>query len=192
MNKILVFVFQGMTDYEITFVNHLLNTSGNKEIVTIAYEKKPVKGRSGFEILPSRLISEINTLEVEGLIIPGGWYGEFTTELLEFIRNLNAEGKLLGGICGAGTVALAKAEILKNGKYTTPATEWTSDHEKVFGDKDPFPRENFINQRVVRDKNVITAVGTGFVEFAVEICDWFKLFESEEEKKSFLKEVRGI
>lgn len=31
MNKILVFIFDGMTDYEITFITHLLSTSAHKK-----------------------------------------------------------------------------------------------------------------------------------------------------------------
>lgn len=188
MNKILVFIFDGMTDYEITFITHLLNTSGNKEILTVAYDKKSVKGRSGFEIFPSEKLSEVNIEEVEGLIIPGGWYGDFREELYDLISVLNKEGKLLAGICGAGTVALAKSGVLHGVKYTTPSNPWTKDYEGIFGRENPFPRENYCDLRVVRDKNIITAVGPAFVNFAVEICDWFNLFESRNEKENFIKE----
>lgn len=191
MNKILVFVFDGMTDYEITFITHLLNTSGNKEIVTVAYDKKPVKGRSGFEILPTVELEKVNGEEAQGLIIPGGWYGDFRPQLIELIKAFNKQGKLLAGICGAGTVALAKAGVLEGAKYTTPAVQWTVDHENIFGEGYPFPRENYVDERVVMDNNIITAVGPAFVDFAVEICDWYNLFESVEEKKGFLKDFTG-
>ena len=192
MNKILVFIFHGMTDYEITFVTHLLNTSGNKKIVTVAYERNSVKGRSGFEILPSMLVSEVKVEEAEGLIIPGGWYGDLRPELMNLIRSFNEQGKVLGGICGAGTVFLAKSGVLKNVQYTTPIMSWTSRHAEVFGKEDPFPRENFIYKRVVTDKNIITAQGTAFIDFAIEICHWFNLFENQEEKENFHKEIIGV
>lgn len=191
MNKILVFIFDGMTDYEVTFITHLLSTSGNKEIITFAYDKNSVKGRSGFEIIPSRELEEISNEEVEGIIIPGGWYGDFRPALIELIKDLNKKGKLLAGICGAGTVALAMADILEKVKYTTPAFQWTEKHKGIFCEIDPFPRYNFINERVVRDKNIITAIGPAFIDFAIEICDWFNLFESDEEKVNFIKEFLG-
>lgn len=192
MNKILAFIFDGMTDYEITFITHLLSADAGKEIITISYEDKIIKGCSGFLHKPSKLITDVKYEDVEGLIIPGGWYGDTKPELIELINNLNSKGKLIGGICGAGTVFLAKAGILKNVKYTSPVVEWTQKHIEVFGEKDPFPRENFVWERVVKDKNIITAQGIAFIDFAIEICEWFKLFENQEEKNNFARNIKGL
>lgn len=192
MNKILVFIFHGMTDYEITFISHLLNSDAGKEIITISYNDYMIKGKTGFIYKPEKLVKDVLQEDVEGIIIPGGWYGETKPELIELINNLNLKGKLISAICGAGTVFLAKAGILNNVKYTTPAVEWTQKHVDVFGEKDPFPRKNFIPQRVVRDRNIITAQGIAFVDFAIEICDWFKLFENQEERDAFANNVKGL
>ena len=192
MNKILVFIFHGMTDYEITFISHLLNSDAGKEIITISYNHYMIKGKTGFIYKPEKLVKDVLQEDVEGIIIPGGWYGETKPELIELINNLNLKGKLISAICGAGTVFLAKAGILNNVKYTTPAVEWTQKHVDVFGEKDPFPRKNFIPQRVVRDRNIITAQGIAFVDFAIEICDWFKLFENQEERDAFANNVKGL
>ncbi len=81
---------------------------------------------------------------------------------------MNVKRKLLAAICGSGTVFLAKAGILKNVEYTTPVTSWTQRYVEIFGENDPFPRENFVWNRVVRCKNVITAQGIAFIDFAVE------------------------
>lgn len=80
---------------------------------------------------------------------------------------------------------------MKDVKYTTPVNEWTSDHKKVFGEEDPFPRENYISKRVFRDENVITAQGIAFIDFTVEICDWFGLFKDNNEKNEFHKNITG-
>lgn len=192
MNKILVFIFDEMTDYEIALISHLLNTSANKEIITISYEDKIIKGRSGFLYKPSRLVTDVLKEDVDGLILTGGWYGDTRPEILELINNLNSKGKLISAICGAGTIFLAKSGILRNAKYTTPVSEWTQKHIEVFGENDPFPRENFISERVVRDKNIITAHGEAFIDFAIEICDWFNLFENEAEKIIFSKNIKGL
>lgn len=192
MNKILVFIFDGMTDYEITFITHLLSADAGKKIITISYEDKIIEGRSGFLYKPSKLITDVIYEDVEGLIIPGGWYGNTKPELIELINNLNSKGKLISAICGAGTVFLAKAGILKNVKYTSPIKEWTQKHIEVFGEKDPFPRENYVYERVVRDGNIITAQGIAFIDFAIEICDWFNLFENQEERNNFAKNIKGL
>ena len=192
MGKILVFIFEGMTDYEITFISHLLGADAGKEIITIAYEDKMIKGRSGFLYKPSRLVDDVLDEDVEGLIITGGWYGQTKPELMKLINNLNSKGKLISAICGAGTVFLAKAGVLNNVKYTTPIVEWTQKHIEIYGNEDPFPRENFVSERVVRDRNIITAQGIAFIDFAIEICDWFNLFDNQDDKENFSKNIKGL
>jgi len=192
MGKILVFIFDEMTDYEITFISHLLSADAGKEIITIAYEDKMIKGRSGFLYKPSRLVDDVLDEDVEGLIITGGWYGQTKPELMKLINNLNSKGKLISAICGAGTVFLAKAGVLNNVKYTTPIVEWTQKHIEIYGNEDPFPRENFVSERVVRDRNIITAQGIAFIDFAIEICDWFNLFDNQDDKENFSKNIKGL
>ena len=191
MEKVLVFIYEEMADFEITFVTHLLGADAGKEIVTIAYEDKLIKSKSGVIYKPSRLIKDVLEEEVEGLIIPGGWNGEIRPELIELIQGLNAKGKLLGAIC-AGPRFLAKAGVLDNAKYTTSIAQWTEKHVEQFKENDPFPRENFVFQRVIRDGNIITAQGVAFVDFAIEVCDWFSLFDDEEDKNNFSKDIRGV
>ena len=192
MGKILVFIFDEMADYEISFIIHLLGADANKEIITISYEDKLIKSRSGLLYKPNKVIKDIFLEDVDGLIIPGGWYGDTRDELINLINELNSKGKLLSAICGAGTVFLAKCGVLNNVKYTTSAFKWTKKHMEVFGEEDPFPRENFIKERVVRDRNIITSQGIAFIDFAIEICDWFNFFEDEEDKNSFIKAIKGL
>jgi|LGOV01.1.fsa_nt_gb putative intracellular protease/amidase len=191
MKKILYFIFEGMADYEVTLSMHLLGADAGMEVVTIAYEKSEIKSRSGVIYKPHKKVSEVLDEEVEGLIICGGWYGEVKEELSKLITRLDKDDKLLAGICGAGTFILAKTGVLDNRKYTSSVVEWTEKHISIFGSKDPYPRENYEKNRVVRDRNVITSVGEAFVDFAIEICDWFSLFENNEEKKEFISYMKG-
>ncbi len=192
MGKILVYIFDEMTDCEITFITHLLCKDAGKEIIPISYRDEQIKASSGLIYKPVRLITDVLEEDVEGLIIPGGWNGEVQPELIHLIQKLHFQGKLLGGICGAGTIYFAMSGVLANVRYTTAATEWTQRHMQVFGVQDPFPRQNFVSARVVRDKNIITAQGIAFTDFAVEICDWFGLFGNQQERDEFVKEVKGL
>lgn len=187
MGKIAVFLFDNMTDYEITFLTHLLKVDAGKEIVTISYEDKIVRSASGVMYRADMRVKDVSDGEIDGLILCGGWFGEVRSELIELIQKLNAKNKLLAGICGAGTFFLAASGVLQNVTYTTPITEWTDKHREVFGKSDPFPRENYVQSRVVTDKNVITAQGIAFLDFAVAVCDWLGLFASEDEKNCFIK-----
>ena len=187
MGKIAVFLFDNMTDYEITFLTHLLRVDAGKEVVTLSYEEKLIASASGMLYKAEKLVNEVTADELDGLILCGGWFGEVRGELVALIQQLNAQKKLLAGICGAGTYFLAVSGVLNQVSYTTPITCWTDKHVQVFGQTDPFPRENYVQERVVTDKNIVTALGTAFLDFAVAICDWFNLFESSHEKDSFIK-----
>lgn len=187
MGKIAVFLFDNMTDYEITFLTHLLKVDAGRKIITLSYEDKMIRSASGVMYRADTRVKDVNDGEIDGLILCGGWFGELRSELTELIQKLNVEHKLLAGICGAGTFLLAASGVLQNVSYTTPITEWTDKHIAVFGNTDPFPRETYVQKRVVVDKNIITAQGTAFLDFAVAVCDWLGLFASEEEKNSFIK-----
>lgn len=187
MGKLAVFLFDNMTDYEITFLTHLLKVDAGKEIVTISYEDQPIHSASGISYRADMQVKDVSDSELEGLILCGGWYGELRSELAELIQALHASHKLLAGICGAGTFFLAAAGVLDNVTFTTPIKEWTQQHIRVFGSLDPFPRKNYVNSRVVVDGNIITAQGIAFIDFAVAVCDWLGLFPSEDEKNSFQK-----
>lgn len=191
MGKIAVFLFDHMTDYEITFITHLLRVDAEKEVVTISYEDNMIVSASGLMYKADKLVKAVSADDLDGLILCGGWFGEVRKELVDLIQAMHAQRKLLAGICGAGTFFLAVSGVLNSVSYTTPITHWTQRHTQVFGDTDPFPRENYVAERVVSDQNVITALGTGFVDFSVAICHWFGLFSSVDEKEEFEKLYKG-
>ncbi len=191
MKRIFVFIYDDMADFEITFITHLLGADLAMEVVTISYEDKLIRSKSGVTYKPSKLIKNVLEEDADGLIIPGGWNGEIRPELIELIQNINSKGNLLGAIC-AGPRFLAKAGVLDNVRYTTSIVDWTETHKKDFMEEDPFPRQNFILDRVIRDGNIITAQGTAFIDFAVEIVDWFGGFDDEEDKNAFTKVIKGI
>ena len=51
--------------------------------------------------------------------------------------------------------------------------------------------ENYLNQRTVVDRNVITAQGFAFVDFAVEVCKYLHIFESELQLEQQLLRVKA-
>jgi len=179
MGNALCFIYDGMVDFEMTLACHL----AGKEIVPIAYEIRVIKSKSGMCYYPVATVKEaLKYKDVDGIIIPGGYNDEHRQELTELLNKLKDEGKLLAAIC-AGPQYLARAGILKDKRYTTTLTETALKEyfPKVL--EDPFPRENYVNRNVVRDGNVITAVGNAFVDFSIEIVDFFGGFKDEEEKK---------
>ncbi|MDE5978145.1 MAG: DJ-1/PfpI family protein [Turicibacter sp.] len=191
MGKILVFLFDGMTDYEVTFICHVLNTDAGKDIITVAYEDRMIQAQSGFNFEPDCTLAEVVDVEAEALILCGGREVDIKPSLMKLIQRYHTERRLLAAIGAAGTVMLAKSEVLDEVTYTTPVTEWSTNYQYVYGIHDPFPRDNYIEKRLVRDRHVITAQSIAFLDFTLEICAWFKLFQSHQEKHAFAKFVKG-
>ncbi|KOF57795.1 MULTISPECIES: DJ-1/PfpI family protein [Clostridium] len=189
MGKVLCFIYEGMTDFEMTFACHLLKLFGEKELFTIAYDKESVSGTSGIKYLPDFTVNEVlNFNDVEALIIPGGWSSGDRKEIFTLIKKLHSEEKLLCAIC-AGPIYLAKAGILKGYSYTTTLER---ENLKNLGEMyDPFPRETYVDKGVIRDRNIITAKGNSFVDFGVEIFDAMNLFADDGEKIQCAKHYKG-
>ena len=47
MEKILVFMYNDMADFEVVYATHLLGHELSKQIVPCAYDNKPIKSKGG-------------------------------------------------------------------------------------------------------------------------------------------------
>ena len=185
MKEVLCFLYDGFADFETVLTCSALNEEEDYKITYIAYEKTPVYSSGGLKINPDKTVSEIDGLEnIVGLIIPGGGTRIHKPEIEKLIKDLNEEKKLIAAIC-AGPEFLAKSGILNGKNYTTTRTPERYKEENI---EDPFPRETFVETRVVQDGNIITAIGHAFTDFALKIWEYFDLFENEEEKEFLRKE----
>jgi len=188
MGKILCFIYEEMVDFEMTLACHLLN----REIVCIAYGKKVIKSKSGIWYYPMATVKDaLDFNDVEALIIPGGFNDEQRQELTDLIQNLNNKGKLLAAIC-AGTQYLARAGVLQGKMYTTVLTQEKLREFFPMTLEDPFPRETYISKHVVKDQNIITALGNAFIDFSVEILDYFHYFKEEKGKQDMTNHYKCI
>ena len=188
MGKILLFVYNDMADFEFTYATHLLGHELGKQIVVAAYDKSPIVSKGGVTYLPHTTIAEADANEFEGFIIPGGWNPVVKQEMLDLINQFYQKDKLLAAIC-AGPRYFAKAGILDKVKYTTSIVEWNETRRSTFNEEDPFPRQNFVNKRVVRDRNVITSKGISFVDFGIEVANYFGMFNTDDEKLELYKTI---
>jgi len=179
LKNILCFIYEGFVDFEISLACTEINLSEKYQVIYVAYDKLPIKSSAGITIYPGLTVAEIqSTSDIEGLIIPGGFVRILKPELKELIHKLNNEKKLLAAIC-AGPEFLAKAGILNGKKYTT---SMQPKEYKEKNESDPFPRDTYVEARMVRDENIFTAKGNAFVDFALEVWDWYQLYEYENEK----------
>ena len=184
MKNILCYIYEGFVDYEISLASGELNLTDRFNLIYIAYEKTPIKSAAGMSINPDYTVREaIDISDVEGLIIPGGVVRVLKSELESLILKLYNEEKLIAAICG-GPEFLAKIGLLNSKKYAT--SMYPQDYEEK-NEKDPFPRETYTDDRIALDGNLLTAKGHAFVDFALEVWDWFKIYDYDGEKEDSKK-----
>ena len=98
---------------------------------------------------------EISADQLEALLVPGGWAPDKLRrdpDVLQLVREMNRQGKVLGFICHAGWVA-ASAGIC-NGKRATGSTGIKDDLENAgaeWVDEPAFREGNLVWGRVVAD-----------------------------------------
>lgn len=169
MGKILVYIYDGMADFEVTLTLHRLRNNGKKEIIAIGDSMDVLNGQSGLKFVADKLISEdIDLDEVEALIIPGGPINNEQNSVCDLIRRMVEKNLLVAAICFAPQF-LGRAGILSEYKFTTSCS---ASHIEKLGCEDPYDRNNYIYDRCIIDRNVITAQGYAFVDFADAICDY--------------------
>ena len=189
MERVLCYIYKEMAEFEVIFALNILGYNPEIMVCLIADEKGPLQSKAGITYMPDFTVKEALTLtDVEGLIIPGGWSDEQSTDLSALINKLDDEERLLAAIC-RGPSYLARAGALDTVNYTTTYSEELVEELKI---EDPFDRENFVDENVVVDGRFITAKGHAFIDFAVEILDYFEMFEDVEEKEDFAREHKGL
>lgn len=189
--KMLFYFFEGIVDFEISFLVALLSTPGwNTEIITVSEDIEPINSAYGVSLIPSKKITEIGDVtEIDGLVISGGVSKKNSHELNDLIRKIISENKLLASIC-FGPMHLARAGVLKNRCYTTTAFPQVLKDMRL---EDPFEdRTGFVDKQLVRDGNIITATASAFIDFSIEVADYIGLLSTEDEKTQIAKLYKNI
>lgn len=121
-----------------------------------------VTGGHGVRVTMDKKLLQIKPEDYSGIILPGGNPGYVnlgrSSVLLELIRKMNGQGKMVAAICASPSV-LAKAGVLEGKR----ATIYPGMEKEI-----PYPR----GDKVVMDGNIITSQGPGTaMEFALKIVE---------------------
>ncbi|MDQ0148119.1 DJ-1/PfpI family protein [Eubacterium multiforme] len=123
---------------------------------------KIYKSEEGFQVTPTKIFNEVNLDEYNCVILPGiinPLPALYDDKLINFLSGLKNRDILIGAI-SSSPILLAKAGILDEVKFTAGLFMQMADIFKYIN------KNNFIHKPVVKDKNVITAIGFAFREFA--------------------------
>lgn len=161
---IYLFLAEGFEEIEALTPVDILRRAG-LELKTVAVgESKIVKGAHGIEVVADITESEIKNEIPEAIILPGGMPGTTNLEqsevVIDTLMRAMINGSLICAICAAPSI-LGIMGCLKNKKATCfPGFEEYLDGATV------------VDERIVRDENIITAKGMGCAaEFALCIVE---------------------
>jgi 4-methyl-5(b-hydroxyethyl)-thiazole monophosphate biosynthesis len=123
-----------------------------------------IKSSRGIGVEAEKPVEDITELP-DAVILPGGLPGASnlarSAGVGEFIKKMNAAGKIVAAICAAPAVVLAPLDVL-DGKKATCYPGCETDFSK---------KTVYVKDRVVTDGNIITSQGPGTaLEFALTIA----------------------
>ncbi|MGY0694410.1 DJ-1/PfpI family protein [Virgibacillus sp. FSP13] len=177
MRKALLLIYDGFADFEVNLLSFFLKDKGYQvETFTIDTEKRLIIGESGFLIQPHTVIANIDDVGAYDVLgIPGGPIFDVMHDqaLLKLVRQFYEKDKWLAAIC-AGTALLAEANVMAGIHFSTSLSE---DEEDVRHIHDWNVKQE---ADVIVDQNIITAKGSAYVEFAVQVIKVLELFEPGE------------
>ena len=176
---IYVFLADGFEELEALAPIDILRRAG-VEVKTVGVTGKTVTGSHAVPFVCDITLEDTTTSNLKGVILPGGLPGTTNLEANDTVQkfiDFAAENNLLiAAICAAPSI-LGHKNLL-NGKN---ATCYTGFEKELLGAKT-------INQKVVKDGNIITAYGAGAAaEFGFSILESLK---GAETANKILKQMR--
>lgn len=188
MNKIYVFLFNGFSDWEISFLTPEINKNKQFELVYFSTDGEPIKSMGGLQIKPSLSLEELKIGNIDMLILPGGtaWEKGENNEIEEVIKNLFEKEKPIAAICAA-TTYLGQLGLLNDLKHTSNDLNYLKGIAPNYCGE-----ENYQNSLVETDKKIITANGIAPIEFAREVFKTIELHSEDNIEKWFQLFKNGI
>lgn len=165
MKKVLCLIYPNFSLYEITALTSTLALSFDFTIDYVSSDDSIVISEDGLPCQPTKTLDQICIEEYSCVILPGMVnIGPALQDekLISFLRDLGEQDILIAAISSA-PLLLAKAGLLKDTKFTGGIWQNFFDYFEFL------PRENFQPKLVVQDKQIITAIGFAYQEFARKV-----------------------
>jgi len=188
MKTVYIFLFDGFSDWEISFLTPELQKSDKIELKYFSLNGKKVISMGGLHIKPDFSIKEVRLNQISVLVLPGGqaWEKKSILGLEPIIEELYLENKTIGAICGA-TIFLGQKGYLDNVEHTSNALFYLQNFAKKYKGQD-----NYREKLAITDKNIITANGIGPIEFAREVFKNLQLYDEDTIEKWYQLFKNGI
>ena len=165
MKKVLCIIYPNFSLYEITALTSTLALSFDITIDYVSSDDSIVISEDGLPCQPTKTLDQVRIEEYSCVILPGMvniGHALKDEKLISFLRDLGEQDILIAAISSA-PLLLAKAGLLKDTKFTGGIWQNFFDYFEFL------PRENFQPKVLVQDKQIITAIGFAYQEFARKV-----------------------
>ena len=179
MKEVIFVILEGFADWEGAYIATCLNQGvkpGNPisyKVKTLSITQEPVSSIGGFRVLPDYGLKDMAE-DYAGLVLIGGmnWFSPEAELIVPLVEKAIKEKKLVAGICNA-SVFLGMHGFLNEVKHTSNTL-------------------NYLNEQAVRDENIVTANGTGQLEFCKEILYALEADTADAIEESYLFYKNGF
>lgn len=173
--EVLVFIFDGYADWEISYACPEINVSDKYEIKTVSCDKKVKKSLGGLKITPDYDFKSVPRKPAM-LILPGGkpWLEGKNDGVKEIVSGFIRKKVPVAAICDA-TIFMARSGWLDKLCHTGNSLEYTIKNAPEYKG-----RKQYKKYQAVSDGGIITANGTAALEFAAEIMLKLKVMSEDD------------
>jgi len=148
--RIAILVEADYQDMEVHYPRYRLIEEGAKVVIVGTGSAERYTGKYGYPVQVELDASKLNASDFDGVIIPGGWAPDklrMCQPMVNFVREINASGKVIGCICHGGWV-LSSADIVKGRRLTS---------YQAIKDDLVHAGANWTDAEVIVDGNLITS-----------------------------------
>ncbi|MEW6277839.1 MAG: DJ-1/PfpI family protein [Candidatus Eremiobacterota bacterium] len=176
-NVVYLVLFDGFADWEPALATCEIREHGGYDLVTVGFDDSTVTSMGGMQIIPQIRLDQIAVERTVMLVIPGGSRWEDTPDLdedeklIRLVQLLRGQHVPLAAIC-SGTLLLGRAGVLKGVRHTSNSLDYLLENLTDYSE-DAY----YVDAPAVRHKHVITASGSGYVEFTREILGLLRIYD---------------
>lgn len=169
--EVLFLLLNDYADWEGAFLSAALNSGVMPDsevkyaVKTVSPTLDAVRSLGGFRTIPDYSF-DIVPADYAALILIGGmqWQSSEAKQAIPFIQDALSRGKIVGAICNAVSFMCA-CGFLNDVKHTGN----TLPQLKLWGREKYTNEAGYVEKQAVGDKNIVTANGTGYLEFTREL-----------------------
>lgn len=176
VKDVYVYIHKGFADWEPAFVLPELQRDSRYRVKTVAETSAPVVSMGGLRVLPDLVLDDLDPDKAAILILTGGesWLDAAShAPVMGILPRFRERRVLLAAICGA-TLAPARLGYLDNIRHTSNDQDFLKTFAAAYAGEG-----NYAGGLAVTDAGIITASGSGAIEFAREILGALGVHDQE-------------